>query len=80
MPRNTVGIRTIAPLPYSLITVEINMLERVSFSDTQNRKTVNIFTANDKHYLLNRDKLTQPIQMELSQQQKTFFRISLLHF
>ena len=29
-------------------------------------------TADDKHYLLNRDNLTQPIQMQLSQKQKTF--------
>ena len=29
-------------------------------------------TAGDKHYMLNRDNLMQPIQMELSQEQKTF--------
>ena len=29
-------------------------------------------SADDKHYLLNRDNLTQPIQMQLSQKQKTF--------
>ena len=33
---------------------------------------VNTLTVNDKHYLLNRDNLTQPIQMQLSQKQKTF--------
>ena len=33
---------------------------------------VNTFTINDKHYLLNRDNLTQPIQMQLSQKQKNF--------
>ena len=33
---------------------------------------VNTLTADDKHYLLNRDNLTQPIQMQLSQKQKTF--------
>ena len=32
----------------------------------------NTLTVNDKHYLLNRDNLTQPIQMQLSQKQKTF--------
>ena len=31
-------------------------------------------TVNDKHYLLNRDNLAQPIQMQLSQKQKTFSR------
>ena len=29
-------------------------------------------TADDKHYLLNRDNLTQPIQMQLCQKQKNF--------
>ena len=29
-------------------------------------------TADDKHYHLNRDNLTQPIQMQLSQKEKTF--------
>ena len=36
------------------------------------RLFVNALTANDKRYLLNRDNLTQPIQMQLSQKQKTF--------
>ena len=29
-------------------------------------------TVDDKHYLLNRDNLTQPVQMQLYQKQKTF--------
>ena len=29
-------------------------------------------TYDDKHYLLNRDNLTQPIQMQLSHTQKNF--------
>ena len=33
---------------------------------------VNILTADEKHSLLNRDDLTQPIQMQLSQKPKTF--------
>ena len=37
-------------------------------------------TVNDKHYMHNRDNLTQPIQIQLSQKQKTlsgfFFAIS----
>ena len=33
---------------------------------------VNILTADEKHSLLNLDDLTQPIQMQLSQKQKTF--------
>ena len=37
---------------------------------------VNILTVDDKHYLLNRDNLTQPIQMQLSKKEKTFSAIS----
>ena len=33
---------------------------------------VNTFTADDKYSLLNRDNLTQPIQMHLYGKQKTF--------
>ena len=33
---------------------------------------VNTLTVYDKHYLLNRDNLTQQIQMQLSEKQKTF--------
>ena len=46
----------------------------------------NSLTVNDKHYLLHRDNLMQPIQMELSQKQKTFsesffqFLESILNF
>ena len=36
------------------------------------RLFVNTLTLDDKHYLLNRDNLTQPIQIQLSQKQKTF--------
>ena len=32
----------------------------------------NALTADDKHYLLKRDNLTQPIQMQFSQKEKTF--------
>ena len=46
----------------------------------------NRLTVDDKDYLLNRDNLTQPIQMQLSQKQKTFsefffaFLKSILNF
>ena len=36
------------------------------------RLFVNTLTADDKYSLLNRDNLTQPIQILLSQKQKTF--------
>ena len=46
----------------------------------------NTLTVNDKHYLLNRDNLPQPNQMQLSEKEKTFsefcfsFLKSLLNF
>ena len=62
-----------APFQYLLITMKVVALEKVSFSDTQNPKTVfNILTVEDKHYLLNRDKLTQPIQVQLSKKETAF--------
>ena len=33
---------------------------------------IKTLTVNDKHYLLNRDNLTQGIQIQLSQKQKLF--------
>ena len=36
------------------------------------RLFVNTLTADDKHYMLKRDNLTEPIQIQLSQKQKTF--------
>ena len=33
---------------------------------------VNTLTVHDKHYLLNRDNLTQPNQIQLSQKEKAF--------
>ena len=65
------------PLQHQLITGKVVALESVSFSDTQNPKTVfNTLTVNDKHYLLNRDNLTQPIQMQLSEKEKKFSQFS----
>ena len=40
---------------------------------------VKTLTVNDKDYLINRDNLTQPIQMHLSQKQKTLSQF-FLHF
>ena len=36
---------------------------------------VNTLTADDKYSLLNREKLTDQIQMKLSQKPKTFYRL-----
>ena len=53
--------------------MEVVTLEEVSLIDTQNPKTVfNTLIVDDKDYLLNRDNLTQPIQMQLYQKQKIF--------
>ena len=37
------------------------------------RLFVNTLTVTEKYYPFNRDNLTQPIQIQLSQKQKTFF-------
>ena len=37
-------------------------------------KFFNIFTADDKYSLLNRDNLPQPIQIKLSNKQKSFYQ------
>ena len=39
------------------------------------RLFVNSLTIDEKHYLLTRDNLMQPIQIELYEKQKTFFQI-----
>ena len=50
------------------------------------RLLVNTLTVNNKHYQLTRGNLTEPIQMQLSEKQKTFsqyffaFLISILNF
>ena len=63
----------VALLQYLLITVNVVPLENVCFSDKQIlRLFVNTLIVDDKLYLLNRDNLMQPIQMQLYQQQKTF--------
>ena len=41
------------------------------------RLFVKTLTVDEKHYLLTRENLTQPIQMQLSQQEKTFFQFFL---
>ena len=44
------------------------------------RLFVHTLTVNDKHYLLNRGNLTQPIQMQLSEKQKTFSQFFFFFF
>ena len=40
---------------------------------------VNTLTGDDKHFLLNRNNLTQPIQIQLSHKQKAFSQF-FFHF
>ena len=40
MGRNTIAVGMEAPLEYLLITLKVVVLEKVSFSDTQNPKAV----------------------------------------
>ena len=65
-----------AALQNLLITVNVVPLEKVFLVIHKIvRLFVNTLTVNDNHYLLNRDNLTQPIQIQLSQKQKTFSEI-----
>ena len=76
MGRKNVAIWTTEPLPYLLITLEVIKLEKsllVIYKIL--RLFLNTLTADDKHYLLNSDNLTPPIQMQLSQKQKTFSQL-----
>ena len=61
-----------APSQYSLNTLKVATLERVFFSNTQYPQSVCY-----KHYLLNRENLTQPIQIQLYEKQKLFRNFSL---
>ena len=62
-----------AALQNLLITVNVVPLEKVFLVIHKIvRLFVNTLTVNDKHYLLNRDNLTQPTQMQLHQKQKPF--------
>ena len=41
------------------------------------RQFLNTLTVDDKNYLPNKDDLAQPIQMQLSQKQRTFSQLFL---
>ena len=69
---------TTALLPYLLIILTVIESEKVCFSQMQRLIIVfNTFTADDRHSLLNRDNLMQPIRTLLSQKQKPFFKFLL---
>ena len=66
------------PLQYLLNTYKVGTLEKVFFVIHKIlRLFINTFTADDKHYLLNRDNLAPRIQMQLSQKQRTFSQLFL---
>ena len=76
-----------APLQYLLNTLKVVPLEKVSLVIRKFlRIFVNTLTVDDKHHLLKRDNLVEPIQIQLSKKQKNFsefflaFLKSLLNF
>ena len=72
------------------MTVEDIELEKISLSDMRNPRIVfTTMTVDNKYSLLNRDNLAQPIQMQLSRNEKTFcqfcstfckYRLNFEHF
>ena len=69
-----------APLQYLLNTLMAVALEKsLLVIHKILRPLVNTLTADDKHYLPNRDNLAQPIHIQLSQKQRTFLNF-LWHF
>ena len=72
----TVEMCTTLPLRCFFIPVNITQLEKVYDSAMKIlRLFVNPLTDNDKYSLLYRDNLMQPIQVLLSQKQKTFSQL-----
>ena len=62
-----------APLQYFLNTLMADALEKFFLVIHKiPRLLVNTLTADDKHYLLNRNNLAQPIQIQLSEKHKIF--------
>ena len=74
MRPNIVEICMAEPLRYLFINVKAIDIQKVSVSNMQNLSKLfpNTMSADGKYSLLNRDNLTQPIQMQLSRKQKTF--------
>ena len=44
------------------------------------RLFVNILTVDEKHYMVNRDNLTRPVQIQLYQKEKTVFELFFTFF
>ena len=63
-----------APLQYFLNTLMADALEKFFLVIHKiPRLLVNTLTADEKHYLLNRENFAQPIQIQLSEKQKIFY-------
>ena len=87
MVRNTVAICMAATLQYLLITVKVFESEKsLLLIHKILRLFVNTLTGDERHYVLNRDKLMQTIKIQLSERQTTFgifffaFLKSILNF
>ena len=66
-----------AHLQYLLINEKVAALEKsLLVIHKILRLFVNTLTVNDRRYLLNTDNLPQPIEMQLSEKQKTFSEFS----
>ena len=78
---NIVEICMAEPLPYLFINVKAIDFQKVSVSNMQNLSKLfpNTMSADGKYSLLDRDNLTQPIQMQEPRKQKKF-QIFFLHF
>ena len=69
-----------APLQNLSITLRVVATKKVSFSYTQNPKTVCWHIDSQwQAYMLNRDNLRQPVQIQLSQKETIFVNF-VLHF
>ena len=78
MGRNTIAICIAARLHYLLITVKVIPLKKsLLVIHKILRLFLNTLTVDENYYLLIRDNLTETIQIQLSQKQKTFFEFFL---
>ena len=72
MGPKTIAISMAEPLQYLLITVKVvHCKKSLLVIHKILRLFVNTLTVNDKHFVLNRDNLLQPIQMQFCQKEKT---------
>ena len=79
--RNTVAICMAATLQYLLITVKVFESEKsLLLIHKILRLFVNTLTGDERHYVLNRDKLMQTIKIQLSERQTTFCVFSFCVF